>query len=296
MSRCKLCWFTILAPFVILATVKTFQAQLRQFGVVTTNSQRHEAEFVLHDSISHSRTASQLVGSRLVVGTSNGTSQTVFLPVQSKNPENLGIGKLLVASRNLADPIFAKTVVLLVHYDADSVVGLMVNRRSDVPLSRVFEQLKAAKNRADPVYLGGPVEISAVFALLQSKAKPKTAELIFRDVYLISTKDLFEKTLSAQPDPGVFRAYLGYAGWTPDQLRKEVEVGAWFIFQGDAQTIFNSDPDNLWSQMIRKTELKMAGSQPTGAAVIQQICEDVLPARSYNLNRITTYWNLFAFR
>lgn len=289
MSLYKLCGFTILAAAVIFPPIRTLPAQRMRFAGVTANSQPHDTEFALHDSISHSRTTSQLVGSRLVVGTTNETSQTVFLPVQSKNPENLGIGKLLVASRDLADPIFAKTVVLLVHYDAESVVGLMVNRRSDVPLSRVFEQLKAAKTRSDLVYLGGPVEISAVFALLQSKAKPKTAERILGDIYLISTKSVFEKTLSARADPGVFHVYLGYAGWTPDQLRKEVEVGAWFIFQGDAQTVFNSDPDNLWSQMIRKTELKMASSQRTGAALIQQICEGVLPARSYHLNLITTY-------
>jgi putative AlgH/UPF0301 family transcriptional regulator len=287
MSLYKLCGFTILAAVVIFPPIRTLPVQRMRFDGVTANSQRHDTEFVLHDSIS--RTASQRVGSRLVVGASNETSQTVFLPVQSKNPENLGIGKLLVASRDLADPIFAKTVVLLVHYDAESVVGLMVNRRSDVPLSRVFEQLKAAKTRSDLVYLGGPVEISAVFALLRSRAKLKTAERILGDIYLISTKSVFEKTLSARADPGVFHVYLGYAGWTPDQLRKEVEVGAWFIFQGDAQTVFNSDPDNLWAQMIRKTELRMASSQPTGAAVTQQICEGVLPARSYHLNLITPY-------
>src|SRR5262249_39205581 len=42
----------------------------------------------------------------------------MFLPVQSKNVKDLGAGKLLVASRNLADPNFAETVVLLIHYDS----------------------------------------------------------------------------------------------------------------------------------------------------------------------------------
>ena len=64
-----------------------------------------------------------------------------------------------MASRDLGDPNFAETVVLLVHYDDEGVVGLILNRRTDVPLSRVLEGLKAAKDRSDPVYLGGPVEI-----------------------------------------------------------------------------------------------------------------------------------------
>jgi hypothetical protein len=42
-----------------------------------------------------------------------------LLPAQSTRPKDLGAGKLLVASRDLGDPNFAQTVVLLVHYDDD---------------------------------------------------------------------------------------------------------------------------------------------------------------------------------
>jgi len=181
---------------------------------------------------------------------------------QSKDPKNLAAGKLLVASRGLADPNFAETVVLVVHYDDDGVVGLVLNRRTDFPLSQVLDQFAAAKDRSDPVYLGGPVETGAVFALLQSKAKLDGAEQVFGGVYLISTKTLFDKAFSARPDPGSFHVYLGYAGWSIEQLRLEVDLGSWFIFPGDARTVFDSDPDSLWRQMIQKTELKMAQSEP----------------------------------
>jgi len=185
-----------------------------------------------------------------------------FLPVQFKNARSLGAGKVLVASRNLGDPHFAKTVILLVRYDAQGVLGLVLNHRTDVPLSRVLDSLKAAKDRSDPVYLGGPLETPAVFALLQSAAKPEGAEHIFGGVYLINSKPLFEQTISAQPKPDVFHVYLGYAGWTQDQLRQEVELGAWFIFPAEAGTVFNADPDALWLEMIRKTELQLARREP----------------------------------
>ena len=81
-----------------------------------------------------------------------------------------------MASRDLGDPNFAETVILLVHYDEEGVVGLILNRRTDVPLSRVLKGIKAAKDRSDLVYLGGPVEIPSVFALLQSPAKVEGAE------------------------------------------------------------------------------------------------------------------------
>ena len=187
--------------------------------------------------------------------------ESLFLPVQSQNPHDLGAGKLLVASRALPDPNFAETVVLLIRCDAEGVVGLILNRPTNIPLSRVLEQFESAKDRSDPVYLGGPVEPSAVFGLLRSTAKLDGAEPVLGGVYLISTKTVFEKAISSRPDPGSFHVYLGYAGWSNDQLRAEVELGSWFIFQGDARTVFDSDLDSLWRQMIQKTELKSAGNE-----------------------------------
>ena len=185
----------------------------------------------------------------------------LFLPAQSRNSRDLGVGKLLVSSRGLGDPNFAGTVVLLVHYDEKGVLGLILNRRTNVPLSEVLN-LKAAKDRSDPVYLGGPVQPSAVIALLQSSAKIEKAESILEDVYMISDKDAFEQILSTHPDPNVFRVYLGYAGWTQDQLRAEVQLGAWHIFPAEAATVFNSDPDSLWPQMMQRTTLQQARAQP----------------------------------
>lgn len=185
-----------------------------------------------------------------------------FLPVQSQNPDDLGAGKLLVARRDMHDPNFAETVILLVRCDAAGVVGLVLNQRTTIPLSRVLEQFDAAKGRSDPVYAGGPVDTPAVLALLRSTAKLDGAEPVLSDVYLISSKTAFEKAISGRPDPGNLHVYLGYAGWTQDQLRLEVKLGAWFIFPGDARTVFDSEPDSLWRQMIQKTELQMVWSDP----------------------------------
>ena len=106
------------------------------------------------------------------------------------------------------------------------------------------------------------MEHSAVFALFQSPAKLEKAENIFDGIYLISEKSLFEQILSRGPEPSIFHVYLGYAGWTQDQLKAEVRAGAWFVFAADASAVFNSDPDSLWPQMIRKTEMKWAKSEP----------------------------------
>jgi putative transcriptional regulator len=199
--------------------------------------------------------------------TKSQTPSAVFVPVQTREGKDLGVGKLLVASRSLADPNFAKTVILLIRSDDHGFVGLILNRRTDIPLSRVFEDFSGAKDRSDPVYLGGPVEVPTVTALLQSPGRVEGADRIFSGVYFISTKTLLEQTLAGRPDPQVFHVYLGYAGWAPDQLRKEVELGAWFVFPADTGTVFSSDPGFLWPQMIRKTEQKVAGNLPASPPV-----------------------------
>jgi putative transcriptional regulator len=199
------------------------------------------------------------------VDTKREMPPSVSVPVQFKDPKNLGVGKLLVASPGMVDPNFAKTVVLLIRSDDQGIVGLILNRRTDLTLSRVLEGLPGTKDRSDPVYLGGPVAIPAVTALLQSPDKVEGADHIFGGVYLISTKTLLEQTLATRPDPQVFHVYLGYAGWTNDQLRNEVELGAWFIFSADTGAVFNSDPRSLWPQMIRRTEQKFAKSKPGSA-------------------------------
>ena len=103
------------------------------------------------------------------------------------------MGTFLVASRDLGDPNFAKTVILLVHYKADQgAVGLVVNRATDVPISRVFQDLKEAKSRKDPVYVGGPVELNSVMALLKAAIKPENSTRVFNDVYLISQQGSIE--------------------------------------------------------------------------------------------------------
>jgi putative AlgH/UPF0301 family transcriptional regulator len=177
---------------------------------------------------------------------------------QSVRVEDLAAGKLLVASRDLLDPNFAQTVVLLVRYNEESVLGLVINRRTQIPISRVFPELKEAKGQSDPIYRGGPVERTAALALMRSGSKPEEAEHVFASVSMITSRGLLEKTIAEKLHPSMFHIYLGYSGWTAQQLRGEVEHGAWYIFPGNPATVFDADCETLWSRMIRKTEERVA--------------------------------------
>jgi putative AlgH/UPF0301 family transcriptional regulator len=182
------------------------------------------------------------------------------VPAQSTQTHALAAGKFLVASRDLLDPNFAETVVLLVRYEEDGVLGLIINRRTKVPIARVFPELpESIKGRSDPLYTGGPVARTMALALLRSRDRLEGAEPIFADVSLVSSKALLQKKMAVGTGPATFRLYAGYSGWTATQLQGEVELGGWHIFPGDASMVFDPDPESVWSRLIRRTEQRVAG-------------------------------------
>jgi putative transcriptional regulator len=194
-----------------------------------------------------------------------------IVAAQSMRVKDLGVGKLLVAPRHCPDPSFAKTVVLLVEFDEDSALGLIINHRTKVPISRALDQLKAANNRSDPVYVGGPVDVAGVLALLRTSSRPDGSRRVVGDVYLVSTRLLLEKTLAAGTGPGEFHAYVGYCGWGSGQLENEMNLGAWYIFDGDANLIFDSDPDSVWSRLVARTDQKFARRRPSASGFIEAV-------------------------
>jgi putative transcriptional regulator len=178
----------------------------------------------------------------------------------------LGVGKLLVSSRDLTDPNFAESVVLLVKYNQQGTVGLMINHRTRVPISRTIQNLDAGKHGSDPTYIGGPVEMTAVFGLFRSRKRPDEGTSVLSEVYLVSSKALLEKTLAAISGPSDLRLYLGYCGWAAGQLENEVRRGGWWIFDANAGVVFDPDPRSVWSRLIVRTERQIAETEQVGAS------------------------------
>ena len=176
--------------------------------------------------------------------------------VQNGAPD-LSVGNLLIAKPELADPNFAQSVVLIVNYDTEKgAVGLILNRRTKVLLSKVLPNVKGAKD--DPVYEGGPVETESAQALLLTHDKPEGATHILGDVYASGSKDIIEKLVGTGASPSEFRLYAGYAGWGPGQLEREITVGGWSVLRANTRIIFDDDPDSLWQRLQHAAETRIA--------------------------------------
>jgi putative transcriptional regulator len=175
----------------------------------------------------------------------------------SRNDEVPSVGRFLVATEKLGDPNFRESVILVLRHDEEKgTLGLVINRRSKVSLARIFPDITGAKS--DPVYVGGPVELSTVQALLRTPTKSGDRVHILSDVYSTSNKDEIEKAISSGTEPSKFHVYMGYAGWASGQLEAEMELGAWTVVKASPDQVFDEDPDSLWSRLIRKADSQIA--------------------------------------
>jgi putative transcriptional regulator len=165
-------------------------------------------------------------------------------------------GRILIADKDLHDPNFEHTVILLLSYDEDEGAGgVILNRPSETSVSEALKEYPEARGHMDSAYEGGPVQTKNVLALLHSKTKLEDADELVPGVYSVGTAKLLRKALAGKMD---IRVFAGYAGWGPGQLEAEVDAGAWHIGRGVAATVFDDDPESLWQRLTRKLDTQIA--------------------------------------
>jgi putative transcriptional regulator len=168
----------------------------------------------------------------------------------------------LIAVPQMDDPNFSRSVVLLVEHGPDGAMGLVFNRPSEVPLADVG---KSHGLRVHPTaglaYLGGPVQRDRGFLLHRVAATPDSV-LVTDGIWLsVSTESLAPLL---EGDPGDYRLCLGYAGWGPGQLEKEVMVGGWLTSRASPLRVFDTPAEKAWDLTIRDLGVDPAFLVPSG--------------------------------
>lgn len=158
-------------------------------------------------------------------------------------------GQLLIAGPALLDPNFWRTVVLIVEHADEGALGLVLNRPSETTVGEVVPQLEDLLALDDPLFIGGPVQPSALMVLAQFEDPVQAALLAFDDVGVLGSSDDEE-----DPSVGVRtgRAFVGHAGWGPGQLDAEVERGDWILDPARLDDAFTQEPAGLWSTVLTR--------------------------------------------
>jgi putative transcriptional regulator len=158
-------------------------------------------------------------------------------------------GQLLVAGPGLLDPNFWRTVVLIVEHTEEGALGLVLNRPSETSVGEAVPQLGEMLDAQQQLFIGGPVQPSAVIVLAEFEDPTDAALLAFDDVGVLGTGPESEE-LSAGVRTG--RAFLGHAGWGPGQLDGELERGDWIVEPARLRDAFAEEPKELWSQVLTR--------------------------------------------
>ena len=156
-------------------------------------------------------------------------------------------GQLLVASPQLTDPNFARTLVLVIDHSQEGALGVVVNRPMTKTIQELWREVGSAPcHSRQPVYVGGPVP----GPLLSLHSKPALAEMEpAPGVFFAAKKQhLDELVLSEEP---AYKVFLGHAGWGAGQLESEIDQGAWRSLSATAEYVFSTD-DTLWETIFRE--------------------------------------------
>lgn len=184
----------------------------------------------------------------------SATAQRLDGDLPRTRVQALAAGKCLVAGRNLQDPNFNESVVLLAQFGPEGAMGLIINAPTEVPVARVLAEFRGSRGRSEAVYFGGPVASTDVMALRRARSAVAESRRILDEVHLITTREPLEAALASGAEPDALRVYLGYAGWGAGQLERETALGAWHVVSADADLVFDPEPESLWRRQIRRTE------------------------------------------
>jgi putative transcriptional regulator len=167
-------------------------------------------------------------------------------------------GKLLVARRGMADPNFAETVILLLDYDEEGAMGLVINLPTELGVAAALPNLDSMKQAGQSVYIGGPVALGQMLLLVRTRQMPEDSLHIFDDVYLSSSPALLDRLGRDGDEAPPFRVFAGHAGWSPGQLDGEVARGVWHVLPAESDWVFNEAPGELWRELIEKSSAQWA--------------------------------------
>jgi putative transcriptional regulator len=167
----------------------------------------------------------------------------------SEAPEYLK-GQLLLDSGQLRGSFFQRTVVLICQHDAEGAFGLVLNRLSGNKLGEMLVADVPDGLKEQPLFLGGPVQLSALSFLHSDAFLPDANVMANLDLghSLDSLVELGESLSTTKK----IKMFAGYAGWSPGQLEDEMKRNAWLTHPATLELVFGTKPEEMWQRILRE--------------------------------------------
>lgn len=160
---------------------------------------------------------------------------------------------LLLSMPQMADPNFARAVILLCDYTEEGAFGLIVNRPIPEPAwSMIKTDPPIPVNRDLKLWLGGPVEPQRAWVLMAEPHGPDEEQREIAPGIILSVSHALTLQLLQAPPSSRERIIVGYAGWGPGQLDREIAASGWLTLDVDPALIFGVPAEQMWETAIRR--------------------------------------------
>lgn len=170
----------------------------------------------------------------------------------------------LVAHPMFRDLDYRQTVLIAAPAPNGGHVGVIINRPTRRSLASLFPEHEPSKKVIDPVYYGGPFSRGALVALVKSEKTPGAGSVRMMDhLFLAFRAKTIDHVIESTPNDA--RYYVGYVGWRPGELRREIERGLWRVLDPDLGVIFRNDTEGLWEELLQQTRRIRARAPGAGA-------------------------------
>lgn len=160
-------------------------------------------------------------------------------------------GQFLVASEDMSDPRFVQSVILMIHHDAGGAMGIIVNRPlGEIATAKLLEGLGLDGSGVRGVvrlHYGGPVEPRHGLTIHSTEYAIEGSHRVTRDVAVTGNPEIL-RAIGTGTGPKRFLVALGYAGWAPGQLEREIKAGGWFTIPADEALTFDEDHAKKWER------------------------------------------------
>jgi putative transcriptional regulator len=178
--------------------------------------------------------------------------------------EAIYVGGLLVATPQLDDPNFRRSVVLVLEHDLDGgTLGVVLNRPSDIAVTQVLPTWDNMVTGPSVLFQGGPVQTDSALALaaVLSGQEPLGWRRLHTGTPAVSrlgTVDLDAPPEILAGEIAQMRIFAGYAGWSAGQLETEIGEGSWYVVDSEPGDTFHREPESLWRAVLRRQHGELA--------------------------------------
>jgi len=160
-------------------------------------------------------------------------------------------GSLLVATPQIEDGVFRRSVVLLLHHDAEGAQAVVLTRPMEARVDVVLPDWQEHVTAPAVLFEGGPVGLDSALGLVTvpGDAEPVGVKKLFGGLGLL---DLDTPPTLVVPELAGLRIFAGYAGWSPGQLEEEIQRGSWYVVESEGRDAFDDSPADLWVRVLRR--------------------------------------------